>query len=68
MAYTQAQVDALKAAIASGATSVGHGDKRVTYGSLSQMLEALRIMEAELAGVTAATRPNVRRLRFGRGI
>lgn len=68
MAYTQTQVDALKDAIAAGVTSVGHGDKRVTYGSIADMIKALRLMEAELAGTTAATRPNVRRLRFGRGI
>jgi hypothetical protein len=68
MAYTQSEVDALKQAIATGALSVRHGDKSVTYNSLADMIKALRIMEAELAGTTAATRPNVRRLRFGRGI
>lgn len=49
MAFTQTQVDALKAAIASGTKTVAYGDKSITYHDLSSMLEALGIMEAELA-------------------
>lgn len=40
MAWTQADLDALDEAIASGATSVKHGDKTVSYQSIDQMLKA----------------------------
>jgi len=41
MAYTQAQLDALDAAIASGALSVRYADQQVTYRSLQEM-QAIR--------------------------
>jgi len=52
MAYTQSQIDELRAAIASGQMIVRSGDRSVQYRSLSEMKEALRVMEADLAGQT----------------
>lgn len=52
MAWTQAEIDALKAAIAKGEKQVAFADRSVTYRSLEEMLEALRLMEAEVAGTT----------------
>lgn len=49
MAWTQTQVDALKAAIASGTRTVSYGDKTVTYQDTTAMLAALQAMEAEVA-------------------
>jgi enamine deaminase RidA (YjgF/YER057c/UK114 family) len=48
MAYTQTQIDQLKAAIASGVLTVKHGDTLTTYRSLAEMKEALRDMEGEV--------------------
>jgi hypothetical protein len=55
MAWTSADVDRLKAAIASGTRSVQYADKSVSYQSTEDMLKALQAMESEVAGVGAAT-------------
>ena len=48
MAYTQQQIDILKAAIAEGALTVRYSDKQVTYRSLDEMLRILSLMEQEV--------------------
>ncbi len=48
--YTQAQLDALRAAIATGALRVDYGDRSVTYRSLDEMQTLERIMSADVAG------------------
>lgn len=48
--YTQAQIDALAAALASGATRVSYSDKSVEYRSLAEMRELLAIMIADVNG------------------
>ena len=53
MAYTQAHVDAMREALASGALSVSHGGKTVTYRSRQEMLDQLALMEAAIAGAGA---------------
>ena len=50
MAYTQAQIDALKSAAARGATSLSLNGESVQFASLSEMRRQIREMEAELAG------------------
>jgi hypothetical protein len=54
MAWTQVQVDALKTAIANGyrTHSVQYADRAetITLHSLSEMIELLRLMEADVAG------------------
>ena len=55
MPYPQAQIDALKAALAAGVKQVSFGDQSITYNSTEEMLTALRVMEAENAAAT--TRP-----------
>ena len=59
--WTQAEVDALKSAIASGVRSVTHDGKTVTYGSVSDMLKALRLMQQDVSPTTA---PTIRRVEF----
>lgn len=66
MAYTQAQVDALKTAIAQGARSVSHDGKTVTFHSLAEMLALAERMERELQG-SATRRPMVHYAKFSRG-
>lgn len=48
MAYTIDQYTKLQVAIATGATSVYYGDKRVDYRSLSDMKDLLQEMETQL--------------------
>jgi hypothetical protein len=48
MAYTQAQYDALKSAIAEGVKEVYYGDKRVVYRDLIEMQSILSAMENDL--------------------
>jgi len=52
VAYTQSQVDDLRAAIASGQLIVRSGDRSIQYRSISEMREQLRIMESDVAGAT----------------
>ena len=48
MPFSQEQYDALKEAIASCATTITYGDKTVSYRSLAEMKELVRMIEAEL--------------------
>ena len=48
MAYTQAQLDSLEAAIAEGARTVKYEDREVTYRSLKDMESLRRRMRLEL--------------------
>lgn len=53
MAWTQAEIDTLKAAIASGVLSVAYADRTVTYKSTDDQLKALALMEREVRGANA---------------
>lgn len=55
MAWTQADVDALKAAVAKGEKSVTFSDRSVTYRDLGEMLQALALMERSIQGTSART-------------
>jgi hypothetical protein len=48
VAFTQAQLDAIEEAIASGATSVSYEGKTVSYQSLDQMLRIRAIIRSAL--------------------
>lgn len=54
MAYTQGQIDDLRAAIAEGVLEVRSGDRTVKYRSLDEMRSILREMEASVTGDTSA--------------
>ena len=56
MAYTQADIDSLKDAMASGVLSANHGGVTITYRSLREMAQALRRMEAEVNGTPGHVR------------
>ncbi len=64
MAFTQPQLDALEAAIATGTLKVQYQDKSVTYASLKDMLALRQIMKQELAGASAT--PRASRTAFSR--
>ena len=52
MAYTQEQIDSLKAAVAKGATRLRMGDEEVQFASLADMRRQIREMESEMVGAT----------------
>jgi len=49
MAWTQTQLDAVEAAIASGELTVRFGDRTVTYRSMDELLQARGIIRDSLA-------------------
>lgn len=51
MAFTQSQLDALKAAYASGTTRVTYEGKTIEYRSLAEMEKVMAKIEAEVVGV-----------------
>ncbi len=57
MAWTESDRDALKAALAKGERSVSFGDRAVVYRSVSEMVEVLRLMDAELDAAATTPRP-----------
>jgi hypothetical protein len=61
MAWSQADIDALKQAIATGATEVVLPDRTVRFRSLAEMRQTLGLVEAEVAG---AGRARVKAIRF----
>lgn len=56
MAYTQADVDALEAAIKSGALRVRVADRETTFRSLDEMQTILRDMKRQVAGTKPGPR------------
>jgi hypothetical protein len=63
MAWTQDDVDAIKAALATGARDVQYSDgSRVSYRSEAEMMSIMKRMQAEVAG-SSVTR--VKTVRFG---
>ncbi|HEX7127290.1 MAG TPA: hypothetical protein VF406_16150 [Thermodesulfobacteriota bacterium] len=68
MAWTQADIEALEAAIASGVLTVRAPDGRtVTYQSTEAMLQALAMMKRELAEASGAT-PRYQRVATSKGV
>lgn len=61
MAHTQADLDAIKAAIASGEQSVEVGGRKVVYRSVDELRKARDDIAAELAGAATPTSSSVRR-------
>lgn len=50
MAYTQEQLDAMRATFAKGQRRVKYGDKEVEYASLDELRRAIETMEAQVEG------------------
>ena len=49
MSWTQTQIDAIEAAIASGELTVRFGDRAVTYRSMDELLQARAVIRESLA-------------------
>ena len=67
MAWTESDVDALKAAIAAGrgARSIAFSDQTVTFNSIPEMLQLLSVMQQD---VNRATRQNHRLATTSKGV
>lgn len=65
MAFTQADLDAIKKAIAGSQLEVQYADKRVKFRSLEELERAARMISAELAAAAGLRRTNIVRLRNG---
>jgi len=69
LSYTQADLDAIKAHIATGELSVTFDDGRqVVYRSMNDLLRAKRVIEDELAQASDLRRPRVFRVNVRKGI
>lgn len=66
MAYTIEQYQALQEAIAGGELSVRYADRSVTYRSVAEMLQILRLMQSEL-GLNADQNGGRRLTSFSKG-
>lgn len=53
MPFSQSDIDALKAAIATGTKRVQFENRSVDYQDTSQMLKALEVMESEVSALTS---------------
>lgn len=56
MAYTQLQLDALEAALASGELRVTFTDRSVEYRSIGELQRAIAVVRAGLAGAAPPVR------------
>jgi hypothetical protein len=54
VAWTQQQLDAIEAAIASGELTVRFGDRTVTYRSMEELLQARAVIKDALAAESGA--------------
>lgn len=57
MAYSQAELDALKAAYAQGILRITYEGKTVEYGSADDLLRRIRVIEGEMAATGGKSRP-----------
>ncbi|MBF0401390.1 MAG: hypothetical protein HQL80_06595 [Magnetococcales bacterium] len=67
MSFTQAELDALKEAYAAGALRVTHEGKTVEYGSESDLLRRIRVVEKDLAQSSGRARHGTVYCSFSRG-
>ncbi len=68
LTFTQADLDALKAAYVTGAKVVQIGDRRVEYNSPADLLKAISLVQTALDGSTdIEDNPNVIQAGFSRG-
>lgn len=58
LSFTQANLDALKEALLTGATEVQIGDRVVKYRSQKEILKMINIIEEHLNGISSTSAPN----------
>ncbi len=67
MNWTQAELDALKRAYASGTLRVSYDGKTVEYAAEADLIRRIRTIEAEMATAAGAARPSRSLARFRKG-
>ncbi len=67
MSWTQAELDALKKAYASGTLRVRFDDKTVEYGSEADLLRRIRVIEREIRSSNGIGQPHRSLARFTKG-
>ena len=67
MSWTQAELDALKAAYASGTTRVTYDGKTVEYDSEAALLRRIQTIEGAINATVGTPRPTAGYASFGRG-
>ena len=68
MAWTQAELDALKRAYAAGTLRVTSDGRTVEYGNAADLLSRVRIIESEMAQAIGAPLPVAGIAGFRRGV
>ena len=68
MIYTQTQLDALEAALASGALTVEYDGRRVTYRSVAELKEAIAEVRTALDAAAGKTRLRQIRVHSSTGV
>jgi len=67
MAWTQTELDALKAAYAAGTLRVSYDGRTVEYGSEADLIRRIRTIEREIAATSGTPKPNRSLAAFRRG-
>lgn len=67
MSWSQAELDALKAAYASGTLRVRYDDKLIEYGSADDLMKRIQTIENEIRSLSGAPRPVAGYASLGRG-
>ena len=67
MTWTQTELDALKAAYASGTLRVSYDGKTVEYGSEADLIRRIRTLEREIAATSGKTKPSRSLASFRKG-
>ena len=68
MAWTQSDVDTLKTAIATGVRTVEYQDRSVTYQDTAAMLQALSLMQQEVAASSSSGSTRTRYAATSKGV
>lgn len=69
MAWTQTDIDALKAAIKTGVRRVTYADQTIEYQDMTSMIRALKLMEAEVTQINGTgTSGRTILVQHGRGV
>jgi hypothetical protein len=67
MAWTQAELDALKRSYASGTLRVSYDGKTVEYGSEADLIRRIRTIEGEMAVLSGNPKARRSLARFAKG-
>ena len=67
MSWTQAEMEALRKAYASGTLRVSYDGKTVEYGAAADLLQRIRTIEREMAAAAGAAKPSRSLASFRKG-